>query len=258
MSLSSSIEWTQSTWNPVTGCTKISPACKNCYAERLSLRLQSMGQCRYINGFKPTMHFELLELPIHWKKPQAIFVNSMSDLFHQEVTEEFIMRAFSTMRKASWHNYQILTKRTERLAELCSKLLWTDNIWMGVSVENDNYTFRIDHLRKTRAKVKFLSLEPLLGPIPHINLKGIDWVIVGGESGPNPRKMEASWAIDIRDQCQQAGVPFFFKQWALDPRNVKEMTDMLESKRIPVYPSAERAVRALGALYRYEMIREQG
>ncbi|MBM4446008.1 MAG: phage Gp37/Gp68 family protein [Chloroflexi bacterium] len=213
MAALSSIEWTQSTWNPVTGCSKVSPACKNCYAERMALRLQAMGHRRYANGFKSTMHYQLLSLPLKWKKPQMIFVNSMSDLFHEEVSEEFILSAFDTMKTARWHNYQILTKRTERLVELDSKLPWAENVWMGVSVENEDYTFRIDHLRNTGAKVKFLSLEPLLGPIPSLNLEGIDWVIVGGESGPRPRKMEMSWVLDIRDKCQNVGISFFFKQW---------------------------------------------
>jgi protein gp37 len=213
MAASSSIEWTQSTWNPVTGCTKISPACKNCYAERMALRLQAMGHRRYVNGFKATMHYKLLDLPLKWKKPQMIFVNSMSDLFHEKVSEEFILRSFDTMRTAHWHNYQILTKRSQRLVELDSKLPWVENIWMGVSIENEDYIFRIDHLRKTGAMIKFLSLEPLLGPIPKLNLEGIDWVIVGGESGPRSRPMKKSWVIDIRNQCQEAKVPFFFKQW---------------------------------------------
>ncbi len=213
MALSSSIEWTESTWNPVTGCTKISMACKNCYAERIALRLRGMGQPRYENGFKPTMHYQLLGLPLKWKKPQMIFVNSMSDLFHEEVGDDFIIGVFDTMKRGCWHNYQVLTKRTERLLKLDHKLPWASHIWMGVSVENADYKFRIEHLRETGADVKFLSLEPLLGPIPGLDLEGIDWVIVGGESGPRPRKMEASWVLDIKNQCQKAGIPFFFKQW---------------------------------------------
>lgn len=213
MAFSSLIEWTESTWNPLTGCTKVSPACKNCYAERMALRLRAMGSPNYANGFKLTLHYHLLELPLKWVKPRKIFVNSMSDLFHEEVPEQFIFDVFDVMMRAYWHRFQLLTKRTERLVELGTRLPWSANIWMGVSVENQDYTFRIDHLRETGARVKFLSLEPLLGPIPNLNLNGIDWVIVGGESGPKCRQVEASWVTDIRNQCQNADVPFFFKQW---------------------------------------------
>ena len=213
MALGSSIEWTEATWNPTTGCTKISPGCKNCYAERMALRLQAMGQPNYVNGFKLAVHEDSLELPLHWKKPQTIFVNSMSDLFHKDVSITFIKKVFAVMRLAHWHRFQVLTKRSERLLELSPQLIWQNNIWMGVSVENDDYTFRIDHLRKTTAQTKFLSLEPLLGALPRLNLKGIGWVIVGGESGPGARPMDPAWVIDIRNQCRKARVPFFFKQW---------------------------------------------
>lgn len=213
MALSSSIEWTESTWNPLTGCTKVSPGCSNCYAERMALRLRAMGNPNYANGFSITMHEDALKLPLKWRKPQTIFVNSMSDLFHEEVLDNYILRVFDIMRWADWHCFQVLTKRSERLLELSSQLLWMPNIWMGVSVENQDYTFRIDHLRGTGAKVKFLSLEPLLGPIPNLDLEGIDWLIVGGESGPRARAMEESWVINIRNQCQEANIPFFFKQW---------------------------------------------
>lgn len=213
MASNSSIEWTESTWNPLTGCTKISPGCKNCYAERLSLRLQAMGQPNYANGFILTTHEHALELPLQWKKPQTIFVNSMSDLFNKDVPVDFIHRVFDVMRRADWHRFQILTKRSDRLLELSPQLPWASHIWMGVSVENEDYVYRIDHLRGTKAKLKFLSLEPLLGPLRRLNLKGIDWVIVGGESGPGSRPMAQSWAIDIRNQCRKANVPFFFKQW---------------------------------------------
>jgi len=213
MALKSTIEWTGSTWNPLTGCTKISPGCSNCYAERLAARLQWMGNPSYINGFKITTHKHILEVPKRWKKPQTIFVNSMSDLFHREVPEEYIHRVFNIMNSAYWHTFQILTKRSERLSDLDKKLEWTPNIWMGVSVENLDYTYRIEHLRGTSATIKFLSLEPLLGPIPDLPLDGMDWVIVGGESGPYARPMDKSWVIDIRDQCVTAHVPFFFKQW---------------------------------------------
>ena len=209
----SRIEWTESTWNPLTGCNKISPGCKHCYAERMAKRLQAMGQANYVNGFKLTMHEHALEKPLEWKTPQVIFVNSMSDLFHKDVPLEFIQSVFDVMKRAHWHQFQVLTKRSERLLELSPYLEWTDNIWMGVSVENADYTFRIDHLRKTDAKIKFLSVEPLLGPISKMNLKGINWVIAGGESGPGARPLEREWVVGVRDQCLKAKVPFFFKQW---------------------------------------------
>jgi protein gp37 len=213
MAAQSAIEWTESTWNPVTGCNKISPGCKNCYAERMAIRLQAMGQANYANGFDLTLQERALELPLRWKKPQVIFVNSMSDLFHDEIPVEFVLRVFNVMLRANHHQFQVLTKRSQHLLDLDPVLPWASNIWMGVSVENQDYTFRIDHLRQTSAKVKFLSLEPLLGPLPKLDLTGIDWVIVGGESGPGARPMNPAWVIDIRDQCREAGVPFFFKQW---------------------------------------------
>jgi protein gp37 len=209
----SSIEWTEATWNPITGCTKVSPGCKNCYAERMALRLKAMGHSNYANGFKLTMHEQMLELPLTWKKPQVIFVNSMSDLFHESVPFEFIDRVFGVMRQAFWHRFQILTKRSVRLLELDPKIKWPANVWMGVSVENQSFTSRIEHLRKAGAHIKFLSLEPLLGPLSNLDLRGIDWVIVGGESGPGARPMREEWVIDVRDQCLEADTPFFFKQW---------------------------------------------
>jgi protein gp37 len=213
MALSSSIEWTESTWNPLTGCTKVSPGCENCYAERMALRLKAMGNPNYINGFNITIHENVLDLPLRWKKPQTIFVNSMSDLFHTNVPEQFIFRVFDVMRRADWHCFQILTKRSERLLHMSPKLKWASHIWMGVSVEDSNYLYRIDHLRQTAASIKFLSLEPLIGPIVKPNLSGIDWVIVGGESGPNSRPIEKSWVVDIKNICQKEKIPFFFKQW---------------------------------------------
>lgn len=213
MAGNSHIEWTDATWNPVTGCSKISPGCKHCYAERMARRLQAMGQPNYANGFEVTLQPHMLELPLEWKRPRRIFVNSMSDLFHQEVPLSFIKKVFSVMRRANWHQYQLLTKRSERLLEVSPLLTWEPHIWIGVSVENDDYTSRIDDLRKTGADVKFLSLEPLLGPLRKLNLRGIDWVIVGGESGPGARPMNPDWVRDIRDQCIRANVPFFFKQW---------------------------------------------
>ena len=213
MAINSSIEWTEATWNPLTGCTKISPGCKHCYAERMALRLQAMGQPNYANGFNLTLHEDALELPLRWKKPQKIFVNSMSDLFHKDVPDEFIFRTFDVMCRAGWHRFQVLTKRSDRLLELSPHLPWAANIWMGVSIEDRDYTFRIDHLRRTDAQIKFLSLEPLLGPLRRLRLTGIDWVIVGGESGPGARPMDPSWVADIRNQCVKSSVPFFFKQW---------------------------------------------
>lgn len=210
---SSKIEWTESTWNPLTGCTKISPGCKNCYAERMAKRLQAMGVEKYRNAFALSIHEEVLNEPLTWTKPQTIFVNSMSDLFHKDVPLDFILRLFDVMRSAHWHQFQILTKRADRLLELDSSIAWPQNVWMGVSVETTAYVQRIDQLRNTHAAIKFLSLEPLLGPLPNLDLSGIDWVIVGGESGPHARPIQPEWVQDIRDQCIAATVPFFFKQW---------------------------------------------
>lgn len=213
MGAGSQIEWTEATWNPVTGCSKISPGCKHCYAERMAKRLHAMGQPNYANGFKVSLHEHMLEVPLRWKRPQRIFVNSMSDLFHEDVPETFILRVFEVMRRANWHEYQILTKRAARLEDLDRVLGWDPHIWMGVSVENQDHTYRIDHLRRTRARVKFLSLEPLLGPLRGLDLRGIEWAIVGGESGPGARPMDPAWVLEIRDQCVAADVSFFFKQW---------------------------------------------
>ena len=221
----SKIEWTDATWNPITGCNKISPGCKRCYAERMAKRLQAMGVAKYRNGFAVTLHPDTLAIPLRWRQPRAIFVNSMSDLFHSAVPDEFIAAVFDVMTRAHWHRYQILTKRPERLASLNSRLPWPAQVGLGVSVENGKYAHRIDQLRETGAAVKFLSLEPLLGPLPNLNLEGIDWVIVGGESGPGARPMQPDWARDIRDQCLDAGVPFHFKQWGgvFKKRNGREL-----------------------------------
>ena len=213
MALKSSIEWTESTWNPVTGCNKISPGCKFCYAERMAKRLKAMGSENYKDGFKLSVHESALYLPLTWKKPQTIFVNSMSDLFHKDIPVNFLMRTFEVMNKANWHRFQVLTKRSDILLKLDPIILWSENIWMGVSVENQNYTYRIDHLRETNAQIKFLSIEPLIGPIDNLDLTNINWVIVGGESGPGARPMEESWVLRIRDICKESKVPFFFKQW---------------------------------------------
>lgn len=213
MSVNSDIEWTNSTWNPVTGCTKVSSGCENCYAERMSRRLKVMGQPNYRNGFEVTLHEHVLPLPLKWKKPQMVFVNSMSDLFHRKVSKGFILRVFKVMNQADRHTFQVLTKRSERLAEIAPSLPWRRNIWMGVTIEDRDNLFRIDHLRKTGAMTKFLSIEPLLAPLGRVNLRGIDWVILGGESGPGARPMDPAWVTDVRDQCIRANVPFFFKQW---------------------------------------------
>jgi protein gp37 len=213
MATNSNIEWTDATWNPVTGCTKISPGCKHCYAERLAKRLKAMGQANYRNGFKVTLQPHMLELPLRWKSPKRIFVNSMSDLFHEDVPTDYVKRVFEIMVRANWHQFQVLTKRSDRLLGLNKELEWAPQIWMGVSVENEKYTHRIDDLRKTGAHVKFLSLEPLLGPLGKLNLRKIDWAIVGGESGPGARPVDPEWVMEIRDECLRVGVPFFFKQW---------------------------------------------
>jgi protein gp37 len=213
MSTSTGIEWTDATWNPVTGCTKVSPGCKHCYAERLAIRLQAMGNARYDRAFKVTLHPDLLELPLHWRRSRRIFVNSMSDLFHEEIPDAFIHRVFDTMSRAHWHNFQILTKRSVRLRALAPRLQWPSNVWQGVSVENAEYVSRVKDLQTVSASVRFLSVEPLLGPISRLPLKGIDWVIVGGESGPKRRPVDPAWVREIRDQCVAAGVAFFFKQW---------------------------------------------
>lgn len=213
MARKTSIEWTEMTWNPVTGCSKISPGCKNCYAERMAHRLAAMGQERYRNGFEVTLQPDTVQLPLNWAEPRVIFVNSMSDLFHEDVPEFFIQSVFDTMVAAHWHIFQILTKRAERLAELALRLPWPKNIWMGVSVESPQYVRRIADLQSVPAAVRFLSVEPLLAPIPRLPLTGIDWVILGGESGPGSRSMNVDWVRNIRDRCIAQNVPFFFKQW---------------------------------------------
>ncbi len=213
MAQGSQIEWTEATWNPVTGCTKISAGCQNCYAERMAKRLKAMGQPNYRNGFRVTVHPHALGMPLGWKKPKMVFVNSMSDLFHEDVPFEFIQQTFDVMRKAHRHTFQVLTKRSVRLLELSEQIDWPANVWMGVSVESERFLRRIDHLRGTGARTRFLSLEPLLGPLGKLDLAGIHWAIVGGESGPGARPMEPEWVTEIRDQCGARRVPFFFKQW---------------------------------------------
>ena len=215
MAANSTIEWTESTWNPVTGCTKISEGCAHCYAERMALRLQAMGQNNYVNGFQVTLHPHALNIPLKWKCPHMIFVNSMGDLFHNEVPLSFIQQVFEVMNNTYRHRFQILTKRAERLADLAPSLNWTENIWMGVTVESAAYLYRLEYLRNVPAAVRFLSLEPLLSPMPDMELTKIDWVIVGGESGPGARPMNKSWVIDIQQQCHDAKVRFLFKQWGV-------------------------------------------
>lgn len=213
MGINSKIEWTEATWNPVTGCTKISPGCKNCYAERVALRLQAMGQPNYVNGFSLTTHDHMLDKPLRWKKPKMIFVNSMSDLLHKDIPSVFIEQIFDVMRRASWHTFQVLTKRPERIPD-CLPEDWGNgypNVWLGISVEHGRYLWRMDILRKIPAVLRFVSTEPLLGPLV-LDLRGFDWVITGGESGPNCRSADEQWFLDVRDQCIDAGVSYFHKQ----------------------------------------------
>lgn len=237
----SSIEWTEMTWNPTTGCSKISAGCKFCYAEVMTRRLQAIGLDKYKNGFNLAIHEESLTIPYEWKKPKIVFVNSMSDLFHKDVPLSFIKRVFKVMNDCPQHTFQVLTKRSDILLKYDKSLTWTPNIWMGVSVENEEVVHRIDDLRKTHAMVKFLSLEPLIGPLPNLNLKKMDWAIVGGESGPGARPMDKSWVIDIQKQCRKANVAFFFKQWGGVRK--KEAGRILNGKtysEMPIRPNVDR------------------
>ena len=213
MSISSKIEWTESTWNPITGCTKCSAGCDHCYAATMAKRLKAMGNIRYKNGFRVTVHKDLIEKPLEWKKPKMIFVNSMSDIFHEAVDDQTILAIFDTMNKAKWHTFQVLTKRSNRLVQLSDRINWTPNIWMGVSVEDKNAIYRSEHLKRCDAAVKFISAEPLLESISTIDLKGIDWLIVGGESGAKCRPMKPEWVRELRDLAKKENVAFFFKQW---------------------------------------------
>ncbi len=213
MTTKTRIEWTEVTWNPVTGCTKLSQGCKHCYAERMARRLKAMGNPRYPNGFDITLHEDLIDAPRRWRKPTRVFVNSMSDLFHEVIPRDFIERVFQTMAECPQHQFQVLTKRSERLRELAPSLAWPTNLWMGVSVEHADVVGRIDDLRTVPAALRFLSCEPLLGPLGALRLEGLHWMIVGGESGPGARPMHPAWVNSLRDQCEAAGVPFFFKQW---------------------------------------------
>ena len=239
MAQNSAIEWTQATWNPVTGCTKISPGCKHCYADRMARRLQAMGLPQYRHGFRLTLQPEALAIPLRWRKPRVVFVNSMSDLFHPDVPLGFIRRVFDVCGRASQHTFQILTKRPEIAARFAADLPWPDNVWMGTSVENALYTHRIKTLQTIPARVRFLSLEPLLGPIPRLPLRAIDWVIVGGESGPGARLMHPAWVRPIRDRCRARSVPFFFKQWG-GPNKKKTGRD-LDGRTWDEMPRARRS-----------------
>ncbi len=224
----SKIEWTETTWNPLTGCTKISTGCAHCYAETMALRLQAMGSPNYRNGFKLTMHPHMLLTPYTWKKPRLIFVNSMSDLFHEDVPFKFIEQVFTTIKDTPQHTYQVLTKRSTRLKKIAKELEWPKNLWIGVSIENDDYCYRAKNLCDVQGTVRFLSLEPLLGALPSLDLRNIDWVIVGGESGAKARPIEQRWVLDIRDRCVRSNVPFFFKQWG--GRNKKVAGRKLEGR----------------------------
>ncbi|MBL0139241.1 MAG: phage Gp37/Gp68 family protein [Bacteroidetes bacterium] len=232
-----SIEWTELTWNPTTGCTKISAGCKFCYAEVMSKRLQAMGVQKYKDAFEVRTHPENLNIPYTWKKAKIVFVNSMSDLFHEDIPLTFIRKVFDVMNDNPQHVFQVLTKRAERLFTVHNQLKWTHNIWMGVSVESEKVVDRIDFLRKTNARVKFLSCEPLIAPLPNMNLKNIDWVIVGGESGQSPRPMNADWVLDIQEQCAIADVAFFFKQWG--GRNKKANGRLLNGRTYDEMPETE-------------------
>ena len=236
MAQNSSIEWTEATWNPVTGCTYISDGCENCYARRMAKRLHAMGNKRYLNGFDVTLHDDLLAMPLKWRTPKIIFVNSMSDLFHEQIPLEFISRVFDTIRKAKQHTFQALTKRAERLEAVSNKIDWPDNLWMGVTVESGKYVHRIDRLRNVPAAVKFLSVEPMIGPVGKIDLSGIDWVIVGGESGPKAREMKKEWVDQVKDQCIEKEVPFFFKQWG--GTNKKKAGRLLDGQTWDQFPFA--------------------
>ena len=242
MGIGSKIEWTEATWNPCTGCDKISPGCKNCYAEGMARRLMAMGQPNYKQGFRLATHEHMLNVPLKWKRSKTIFVNSMSDLFHELVPLEFIEKVFSVMRAAHWHVFQVLTKRSDRLMVIDHALEWPQNVWMGVSVEDELHSYRIDHLRECRAKVKFLSLEPLLGPLGELDLKGIDWVIVGGESGARARLIDPYWVREVRDQCVFSSVPFFFKQWG--GRNKKKSGRLLDGRVWDEMPPGPLRTRA--------------
>lgn len=235
MSGKTKIEWTESSWNPVTGCSPVSAGCQHCYAARFAKRLQAMGNQRYRNAFNVTVHDDLISAPLSWKKPQMVFVNSMSDLFHDNVPDDIIKQIFNTMNRASIHTFQILTKRAERLARLAPELQWSNNIWMGVSIENTAAIYRADLLKLTEAHIKFISAEPLLSSLTGLNLLGIDWLIVGGESGPGSRPMLEEWVLELRNMAEENDVAFFFKQWG--GTNKKKAGSLLQGKSYKYYPS---------------------
>jgi protein gp37 len=247
MATRSTIEWTEVTWNPVTGCNKISAGCKFCYAERMAKRLKAMGVYQYRDGFQLTLAPHVLELPFSWKTRKVVFVNSMSDLFHKDVPFDYIKKVFHVMNETPRHTYQILTKRSERLVEISSRLTWTENIWMGVSVEEEKVASRIHDLIQTQATVKFISLEPLIAPVSSLYLSHINWVIVGGESGPGARPIKEDWVLSIKNQCKRAGVPFFFKQWGKPSFNVS-CFDPTIKKSHPLY--AKGGCQLRGKVYR--------
>jgi protein gp37 len=228
------IEWTHSSWNPVTGCSKVSAGCKYCYAERMAKRLHAAGQYRYRNGFKVTLQEDIVDLPLRWRKPRLVFTGSMTDLFHKDIPFDYLRRIFGTMEKAHWHIFQILTKREDRLNELYKRLPWPENVWMGVTVESSREVDRMDVLTKVPAAVRFVSMEPLLGPIPDFPTEGIDWIIVGGESGPKARPVEYRWIVEIRNRCLTNNIPFFFKQWG--GFNKKKKGSLLDGKYYHEYP----------------------
>ena len=237
----SKIEWTESTWNPLTGCNKISSGCKNCYAETMAKRLKAMKNPRYPNGFELTLHPDKVDEPRNWKKGKMIFVNSMSDLFHKDVQLKYIQKVFKTMNETPQHTYQVLTKRSSKLLELSPKLTWSDNIWMGVSIENEDNLYRMDNLKLCGATTKFISAEPLLGPLPNMNLSGIDQIICGGESGPKSRPMEKDWVLDIKKQCNVYGTAFYFKQWG--GKNKKKAGNLLDGVKYEAYPNKNLTIK---------------
>ena len=249
MATTSHIEWTEMTWNPVTGCTKISQGCKHCYAERMAKRLEAMGNDRYRNGFQVTLHADLIDLPKKWKQSRIVFVNSMSDLFHPDVPLKFIQQVFATMEACPQHTFQVLTKRSERLREFAPELVWPTNVWVGVSVEDERVLHRIPDLQAVDAHVRFLSLEPLIGPLENLPLDGIGWAIVGGESGPGAREMKQEWVESIQQQCETAGTAFFFKQWGGVRKDLKGRE--LNGRTYDAMPPVQRlatSVRTLALL----------
>lgn len=228
------IEWTDTTWNPMTGCTPVSDGCKNCYALKMANRLKAMGNKRYLNGFNVTLHPDLLTEPLKWNKPRMVFVNSMGDMFHESIPIEYIQRVFSAMRTTSQHTFQVLTKRSARMLELSKSLPWPENVWMGVTIESNKYLYRADNLRNIPAAVKFLSIEPMISQVNDLDLTGIDWVIVGGESGQSARPIEEKWVINVRDKCTSSNIPFFFKQWG--GRNKKKSGRILQGEIWDQFP----------------------